>query len=145
MPSPQHVNVVSCLVRNRDGSILCVKHKIRGWEMPQGRVEQGEAVLEALHREVMEETGVTIDGPKLAAVWSKLSEPQAVIHGFVAEHVDGDPTPSEETPEVAWFSAAEAQQRVEHPVNRDRLRDLLAFEEAILFASYTTDPYRRSP
>lgn len=145
MPSPQHVIVVSCLVRNRDNSILCVKHRKRGWEIPQGRVEQGEALLDALHREVMEESGVTIDGPRLAAVWSKLSEPQAVIHGFVAEHVDGQPTPSEETPEVAWLSEAEAKARVEHPVNRDRLHDLLAAGKSILFASYTTDPYRRGP
>ena len=74
MPHPKHILVVSCLVQNSAGSVLLVKHKIRGWELPQGRVEEGEALIDALHREVLEETGVTITRPKLATIWSKLTE-----------------------------------------------------------------------
>ncbi|PLX98565.1 MAG: NUDIX hydrolase [Desulfuromonas sp.] len=147
MPHPKHILVVSCLVRNRENAILCVKHKNRGWEMPQGRVEEGEALIDALHREVHEETGMTIADPRLAVIWSKLSEPAALIHGFVAAVGGGDLTPSDETPEVAWLSEPAARERITHPVNRDRLHDLLAAEGrdggAVRFYSYTKRPYRR--
>ncbi len=143
VPHPQHVLVVSCLVRNRDDAILCVKHHRRGWELPQGRVEEGEGLLAALIREVREETGVTPGAPRLAAVWSKLSEPAALIHGFVALSEGGEPAPSAETPEVAWLGEDEAKRRIVHPVNRDRLHDLLAFDGSVRFYTYTTGPYAR--
>ena len=142
MPHPKHILVVSCLVQNSTGSVLLVKHKIRGWELPQGRVEEGEALIEALHREVLEETGVTIASPKLATIWSKLTEPSAVIHAFVADHADGEPLPSEETPEVAWFPLAEARDLIVHPVNRDRFLDLLSYQGELRFCSYSTGPYQ---
>ncbi len=145
MSHPRHILVVSCLVRNTRSDILLVRHERRGWELPQGRVEEGEALIAALHREVREETGVTISAPLAAAVWSKLSTPPALIHGFVADFAAGVPTPSPETPEVAWFTETEARRRVDHPVNRDRLSDLLAFEGRLRFYSYTTAPYQRHP
>lgn len=143
MPHPRHVLVVCCLARYPDGRILAVRHERRGWELPQGRVEEGEALMEALHREVHEEAGVTIANPRLAAVWSKLTEPAALIHGFVADYADGQLVPSPETPEVAWLTETEALKNFAHPVNHHRLTDLTAFAGKVLFSSYTTGPYRR--
>lgn len=139
---PRHILVASCLIRNSAAQLLLVKHKIRSWELPQGRIEEGETLLAALHREVLEETGVTIRNPQLAILWSKLSAPAALIHCFVAEYASGQLTPSEETPEVDWCSAEQALQRVTHPVNRDRLATLLAHPGGLAFRSYATNPYR---
>lgn len=36
-------------------------HKVRGLEFPGGKVEQGESLTDAAHREVYEETGAIID------------------------------------------------------------------------------------
>jgi len=144
MSQPRHILVVSGLVRNPDRAILLVRHYRRGWELPQGRVEEGENLLSALHRELHEETGVAIRAPRLAAVWSKLTDPVALIHGFVAEHAGGTLVPSAETPEVVWVDETEARHRIVHPVNRDRLHDLLAFSGTVRFYSYSTGPYRRA-
>ncbi|WP_164668296.1 RNA deprotection pyrophosphohydrolase [Virgibacillus doumboii] len=54
---PKHVWVI-CKYK---GNWLLTKHKDRGLEFPGGKVEKGEAALEAAIREVMEETGGTIE------------------------------------------------------------------------------------
>jgi 8-oxo-dGTP diphosphatase len=139
---PRHTVVVSCLVRNANGEVLLVRHHKRGWEIPQGRVEEGESLLDALHREVREETGVEIEPGPLAAVWSKLSTPPAVIFTFVAGYTSGELLASDECPEVGWFAGDEALALVTHPVNRDRLRVLLDFAGAIIYRSYLAKPYQ---
>jgi 8-oxo-dGTP diphosphatase len=142
MSQPRHILVVSCLVRNADRQLLLVRHKIRGWELPQGRVEEGEALLTALHREIFEETGVLIHNPRAAMIWSKLSEPAAMIFCFVAEYASGELVPSEETPEVAWVPEERIAPLVTHPVNRDRITALLDHDDDLQFRSYVTGPYR---
>lgn len=142
MDNPQHTVVVGCLVRDRAGAVLLVRHHKRGWEIPQGRVEEGENILDAVHREVLEETGVTIELGPLAAVHSKVSIPSAIIFTFLGLYQGGAPRTCDECPEVGWFSAEEALQKIIHPVNSDRLRTLLAYSGKTVYRSYTSSPFR---
>ncbi|MFD7447954.1 NUDIX hydrolase [Kitasatospora sp. NPDC059827] len=57
---------VAAAVINHDGRVLLVRRNpddyLGGlWEVPSGTVEPGETILDALHRETAEETGLTID------------------------------------------------------------------------------------
>lgn len=142
IPQPKHILVVSCLIRNLENQILLVKHHIRGWELPQGRVEEGEGLVFALSREVLEETGVTISHAKLKVVWSKVSSPATLVFCFSARYASGELTPSDETPDVEWCTEGEAGRRVSHPVNRDRIGALLENDDTLQFRSYATAPYR---
>lgn len=54
---PKHVWVICKF----NGMWLLTKHKDRGLEFPGGKVEKGETAREAAIREVMEETGGTIE------------------------------------------------------------------------------------
>jgi len=130
---PRHVVVAACLVRDGAGRVLLIRHHRRGWEMPQGRVEEGEGLLEALQREVHEETGVVISPGPLAAVWSRTSPPAALIMGFLGSYREGELQPSDETPEVAWFLPAQALEQVGHPVMRERLATLMAYDGTTAF------------
>lgn len=134
--------MVSCLIHREDNQILLVKHRFRGWELPQGKVEEGENLIFALSREVLEESGVTIRFPELMTVWSKVSPPAAVIFCFVADYAGGEMTPSEETPEVEWCCKNKVLSRVSHPVSRDRIKSLLDDDDTWMFRSYATSPYR---
>jgi 8-oxo-dGTP diphosphatase len=142
MEHPRHIVVVGALVRNSEERLLLIRHHRRGWEIPQGRVEEGEGLLDALSREVREETGVEIEPGPLAAIHSKLTPPSALILTFLATATGGEPTPSEESPEVSWVEEAEAMSLVPHPVNRQRLETLLIYQGRPFFVSYATNPFR---
>lgn len=50
------VTTVHGLFFNQNKELLLVKHKRRGWEVPGGHIEGGESFIEAMHRELYEET-----------------------------------------------------------------------------------------
>ncbi len=141
MEHPKHIIVVGGLIRNDAGDILLIHHYKRGWEIPQGRVEEGEELMEAFHREVLEETGVEVAPLSLAAIASKVSPPSAVIFSFIARYAGGELRTSDESLEVKWVSETEALALVTHPVNRNRLETLLTAGEQTLFRSYSTSPF----
>ena len=142
MDNPRHVIVVGCLVKDAGGKVLLVRHHKRGWEIPQGRVEEGESLLDALHREIREETGVEVELGQLASIWSKISPPTAIIFNFFARYKSGNLQASAECPELGWFSADDALAQVSHAVNHDRLLTLLNFCGSVVYQAYTTNPYR---
>jgi 8-oxo-dGTP diphosphatase len=140
--SPRHSVVVGCLVRNAGDEILLIRHHKRGWEIPQGRVEEGENLLDALCREVREEAGVEIDPGPLAAVWSMLSPPPAVIFTFLGRYTGGELTFSGDSIGARWFSEAEALEQVTGSVMHDRLQVLLNYSGLTCYRAYTTRPYQ---
>jgi 8-oxo-dGTP diphosphatase len=139
--NPKQTVVVGCLARDAGGNVLLVRHHKRGWEIPQGRVEEGESLLDALQREVLEEAGVTVGPVQLAAIWSKICRPPAIIFMFLAHYKSGDLNPSDECPEVGWYPPDDALAMVTHPVNHDRLETLLNFSGFVVYQAYTSSPY----
>lgn len=133
--------VVGCLVRNARNEVLLIRNHKRGWEIPQGRVERGENLIEALHREVREETGVEIEPGPLVAVWSMLSPPTAQIFTFLGRYLGGELAPTGDSVEAIWLTEAEALAKVESPVMNDRLKTLLEYQGRAVYRAYTTRPY----
>lgn len=140
--NPRHTTVVGCLVRNDEEQVLLIRHHKRGWEIPQGRVEEGENLLDALRREVREEAGVEIEPGPLAVVWSMLSPPSAVIFTFLGRYAGGELAGSDDSLEAAWFSEEKALEAVTGSVMHDRLRTLLSYHNTPLYRAYTTRPYQ---
>lgn len=141
-PLPRHVAVVGALVRDQKNRVLLIRHHRRGWEIPQGKVEEGEDLLSALRREVLEEAGIEVEPLSLVYVHSKVSSPPALVFGFLARYLSGEPTPCDECPDVGWFSPEEAVKMVANPVSLERLRALLSFSGAVTYRSYTSNPFR---
>jgi len=133
--------VVGCLIYNAKSEVLLIRHHKRGWEIPQGRVEEGENLIDALHREVLEETGVEIELGPLAAIWSKLNSPAALIFTFLGRYSSGALAPTGDSVEACWLTETEALHRVENPIMRDRLQALLEYQGTPVYRAYSTRPY----
>jgi len=140
--SPLHSVVVGCLVRNASNAVLLIRHQKRGWEIPQGRVEEGENLVDAICREVREEAGVEIEPGPLGAVWSLISESPAIIFTFLGSYKSGELAASGDSEEAGWFSEAEAAKKVTGSVMQGRLAALLKFDGFPVYCSYSTRPYQ---
>ncbi|MEK7125164.1 MAG: NUDIX domain-containing protein [Patescibacteria group bacterium] len=100
----------------KDGKVLVLHDPIEGLDFPGGKIQEGEAkdgdassLIEALKREVHEETGITIDVLDPFAVWyhefpkGHRNYPKVnYIVGFKCKYISGDMRLSEEHDKFRW-------------------------------------------
>jgi len=102
------------IVTNEGGAVLLVSEtggrKHGRWGLPAGKVEPGEPWVDAMVREVMEETGIEVAPVDLVGIYHSVRTSEAV-HGvnlvFRADIVSGEPTPSDEHPDVRFVDRTE--------------------------------------
>ena len=139
---PKHSVAVFGLIRNSASEVLMILSPHRGWEIPGGQVEEGEDLIRALVREILEETGVKTEIGSLVGIYSRLKPPFMVLLGFVGEYHSGNLVTSGESHAVEWVKCGQVIARISHPVIRDRVQDLLTDNGKVIYRSYSTDPYR---
>lgn len=63
---PQHKLITSSFVLAfQDNELLLTNLNERGWDIPGGHIELGESPMQAMKRELYEETGAVIDSPQV--------------------------------------------------------------------------------
>ena len=99
-----------CMIR--DGTRVLVEEKVGkgadGIIFPGGHVEPGEPVVDSVIREMKEETGLTVEGPKLCGVkeWINGDGSRYVVFLFTADRFSGELTSSAEG-RVFWMERDE--------------------------------------
>ncbi len=105
------------------------------WSIPGGLPRAGEPLVDAVRRELREETG--LDGRVIGVVWvdevivedTRGIRYHYVILDFLIEYAGGEPRAGSDACEAAWMSAEEAAERRDvTPTTRRLLRSLIRFK-----------------
>ena len=100
-----------CMIYDHDGNILVQDRKDPSWPgicFPGGHIEPGESFVESVIREVREETGLTIESPKLCGTkqfLNRLGERYVVLF-YKTDRFSGDLRSSDEG-DVFWIQLSD--------------------------------------
>lgn len=115
-PAAPRVGVGAITVR--DGKVLLVKRGVepsRGlWAIPGGTLKLGETMQECAAREILEETGVTIDVGECVYVFDFIERDDQgkikfhfAIVDYRGDYVAGEPRGADDALEARWLSPEE--------------------------------------
>ncbi len=114
----------------RDGSVLLTHQAepVPEFQLPGGGIDPGEATLPALHREVLEETGWSMDQPRRLGVFRRFTFmpeydlwAEKVCQVFLARPILRRGPPLEEGHSAVWMSPSLAIEAVENEGDRSFL------------------------
>jgi 8-oxo-dGTP diphosphatase len=119
----QYYLAVKGIIKRADGKILVLKrsehddHKPNVWETPGGGMDTEESPQDALKREIIEETGlsVTVTKPFNVFTFKKDTGEFKVGITFICEHLNGEVVLSSEHSEFRWIGPEEFAEMVSVP------------------------------
>jgi 8-oxo-dGTP pyrophosphatase MutT (NUDIX family) len=131
---------VFAAIRNDDGHVLCLRQNYAPfrWTLPGGRVEPRESPLDALHREVLEETGRRIEILSFIGAYAVPFADDLVL-AFAASSTEPVAWQANgEIAELAWF-APDALPEPMSPRTRWRIGDAMAGRSGVVRVFTTED------
>ena len=148
---PKHIVAAGGIVENDSGEILLVKHRDhKAWAFPGGQVENGENLIDAVIREIKEESGINVSVVRLIVISSNTASyegtngyeaiPTKVMFDFVCKFIDGELRSSDETSESKWVKKEEVMNYMIAPAYRERFQTYLDFDDTVTYLEYVTRP-----
>ncbi|MFL5803681.1 MAG: NUDIX domain-containing protein [Roseiflexaceae bacterium] len=112
-----------------DARILMVEHyrfitDTTGWELPAGRVEEGEALADAAARELHEESGAVAERLEYLGMYNPCNgSTNLTFHIYIGHgaHQTGAPTDTNEILQAAWLDQEDVWRMIEANQIRDGL------------------------
>jgi len=96
----------NAIIQNQEKNVLILKHNTGKWLLPGGKIQKNESWIEALKREIKEETGITeFEIKKILDIdsWTKNETSYYVVTFIVAIFKPDKITLSDEHIEYAWI------------------------------------------
>ncbi len=147
---PTHIIAGAGIVLNEASQILMVKTHRGGWVFPGGQVEVGENVIDAVKREVMEETGIDTEVGEVFCISSNTGKhpgyngvkevPTKIMLDFICKAKSGTPRPSDENSESAYAPKDEVLKLIQAPAIIERYKAYLEYAGRPIYMEYVTWP-----
>lgn len=147
---PTHIVAGAGVVLNEKDEVLLVKTYDLNWVFPGGQVEEGENVIDAVKREIMEEAGVDVEVGELFCISSNTKKypghsgvkeiPTKVMLDFVCRAKSGIPRPSDENSESKYVPKDKVLELIKTPAVRERYKAYLEFSGRPVYMEYITRP-----
>lgn len=147
---PTHIIAGAGIVLNGNEEVLMVKTYNAGWVFPGGQVEVGENVIDAVKREIMEETGVDIEVGEVFCISSNTGKypgyngvkevPTKIMLDFICRAKGGTPRPSDENSESVYVPKDKALEMIEAPSIIERYKAFLEYAGRPVYMEYVTKP-----
>ncbi|MEV4364587.1 NUDIX domain-containing protein [Nonomuraea sp. NPDC049625] len=107
-----HSVSVGAAVVGEGNRLLAIRRRDNGaWQLPGGILERDEGPLQAVRREVLEETAVLVEPGPLTGVYKNMAL-GVVSLVFRCHIIGGEPRPTEEATQVAWLTLEEIAHRM---------------------------------
>lgn len=105
--TPTHSVSVTGIVVNESQRILVIRRRDNGhWEPPGGILELNESFEEGVRREILEETGVTVQVDRLSGIYKNLSIGVVALVFRCTPRSTITRTHSDEAEEIRWVDLA---------------------------------------
>lgn len=123
------IEVAAIVIRNPQGHVLTVRKKSSTkYQLPGGKLEEGETLVDAALREVSEEVGLHLNAENLDKLGtfdaSAANEPGETVVGtiFTCTHTvtNDEPHAAAEIGDIAWVNPAAPDRELAHLL-RDRV------------------------
>ena len=119
---PRHSVSVTGVVFRDDRRVLAIQRCDDGrWVPPGGVLELAETPSEGVAREVLEETGITVQAEQLTGVYKDMLR-GVVTLAFRCSVIGGHTHPTDEARKVAWLTVDEATHDMPRPPSHPRHR-----------------------
>lgn len=148
---PTHIVSGAGIVINDNNEILLMKHPRRGWELPGGIVENDENLVDAIQREIFEETGIKVKVEKLFCISSNTSSypgyngveeiPTKLILDFICKVEFGEPVASSESEETRFFHKNQVLDLIQSESMKERFSAYLEASEKTTFLEFKIKPF----
>lgn len=99
----KHLVVAQAIVHGDDGILLAVRCDLQGWELPGGKIEEGETAEAAVCREVREETGLIVEVDRYVGDYVRTGFRPHTAKIFLCRQVGGMFQSNWETLDLRWF------------------------------------------
>ena len=102
----------ACAIVEEGGRVLLARRRYEPfagrWDLPGGFLEEGEHPLDAIRRELREETGLDVEPDRFVGVWidrygDAQDAPSTLNLYWTAHVVGGDAAPADDVSELGWF------------------------------------------